>query len=256
MHCPNCRQHNASTTRFCTACGAVLVESTPQGGRRRVLRPWGLRRSAPLTESPAMPELVAAHRAAQRAATPPRRRVDVVLVCGVAFVGAAGVVAYPFSGSEEAAVARAQERVQVREQVVTIPALATVRETQLAAPALIDVPVTPSRRPAAAKPVTTSGDPTPRAPTPARASDAIPETPSSAPPAEPPVLAVRVDPPRAAPTPAVDRWQPLRDSLAGCGSADGLLQRAMCEQRARLAHCDGQWGEVTLCPAGRTEYGQ
>ena len=57
MHCPTCRHDNPATTRFCSACGAVLVESAPDGGRRRVLRPWGMRRTAPPTISPDMPDL-------------------------------------------------------------------------------------------------------------------------------------------------------------------------------------------------------
>jgi hypothetical protein len=37
---------------------------------------------------------------------------------------------------------------------------------------------------------------------------------------------------------------------------DGLIERAVCEQGARLANCDGYWGTVALCPAGRSDYGQ
>ena len=62
-------------------------------------------------------------------------------------------------------------------------------------------------------------------------------------------------PPVTVARPAPDRWQALRDQLGGC-VALGLFERAMCEQRARLQHCDGYWGHVGLCPAGRTEFGQ
>jgi hypothetical protein len=55
--------------------------------------------------------------------------------------------------------------------------------------------------------------------------------------------------------PAADRWQPLRDALGRCDGR-GMIERAMCEQGARLAHCDGYWGNAPLCPAGRTEFGQ
>jgi hypothetical protein len=61
----------------------------------------------------------------------------------------------------------------------------------------------------------------------------------------------------AAPPPAPverDRWQDLRTALAGCGSL-GLLERATCEQGARIAHCDRYWGLVPQCPVGRTDYG-
>ena len=96
MHCPHCRCVNAATTRFCIECGAVLVESTPGGGRRRVLRPWGLRSSAPLTESPALPEMAAARKA--RRATGSRKRPLFKVATGVVgIVALSGVIAYPYS---------------------------------------------------------------------------------------------------------------------------------------------------------------
>jgi hypothetical protein len=254
MHCPNCRESNAATTRFCTACGAGLVENAPGGGRRRVLRPWGLRRSAPLTESPAMPDLAQARAAALRANNRAKPRFDVLVVCGLAIVGAAGVVAYPFTiTAEMARPAAADERTVAQEALVTVTGISTVRETQLASPALLEPPPAP---PPAVKPkpvVQPPAEPAERKVSPARTDPApVLEPPPAAPPPslEPPVVAERTV---VAPT---DRWQPLRAQLAACGTADGVFQRAMCEQGARLKHCDGQWGETPLCPAGRTEYGQ
>jgi hypothetical protein len=58
------------------------------------------------------------------------------------------------------------------------------------------------------------------------------------------------------PQPVPDRWQPLRSALAQCGTANGLIARAMCEQEARLTHCEGYWGLVAVCPTTRSEYGQ
>ncbi|HEX9301944.1 MAG TPA: hypothetical protein VF959_06295 [Casimicrobiaceae bacterium] len=42
----------------------------------------------------------------------------------------------------------------------------------------------------------------------------------------------------------------LNDALARCVGQD-LIQRAVCEQRARLQHCEGYWGQVPQCPGGR-----
>lgn len=255
MHCPNCRENNASTTRFCTACGAVLVENTPGGGRRRVLRPWGLLRSAPLTESPAMPELREARAAALRSQGKSRPRLGVLAVCGIAIVGAAGVVAYPFTISPElAAPSVADERPLGEERVVTVPAISKVRETPMAAPALLEPPPSP---PPAVKPkpvIQPPAEPVERKLPPPRIESA-PVVEPVAPPPQPRVEAPAVveRPVAAAP---VDRWQALRSDLAACGAVDGLFQRAMCEQGSRLRHCDGQWGVTPLCPPGRTEYGQ
>jgi hypothetical protein len=256
MHCPNCRESNAATTRFCTACGAVLVENTPGGGRRRVLRPWGLRRSAPPTESPAMPDMAEARTAALRANGRARPRFDVVVVCGLAIVGAAGVVAYPFTSTHELArpdVADASPALQ-EATIVTVPAISSVRETQLASPALLEPPPAP---PSAVKP-----KPVVQPPAEPAERKAPPQIVEPAPVvvAPEPMPAPRVEPRAASERPVaaapVDRWQPLRAQLAACGAVDGLFQRAMCEQGARLAHCEGQWGETPLCPPGRTEYGQ
>jgi hypothetical protein len=64
--------------------------------------------------------------------------------------------------------------------------------------------------------------------------------------------------PSTAPTPpppaavsAPDRWQALRDALAGCGSEPGLLAQSVCAERARLDHCGSYWGHVALCPVAR-----
>ena len=97
MHCPHCRLENAASTRFCTSCGAVLVESTPDGGRRRVLRPWGLGSSAPLTESPAMPDLAAAHVLARDGPAVRVRRLPWMLGGGIGVLAVAGMLAYPYA---------------------------------------------------------------------------------------------------------------------------------------------------------------
>ena len=255
MHCPNCRRDNAATTRFCTSCGAVLVESTPSGGRRRVLRPWGLRHSAPLTESPDMPELAAARQEALRDGRS-GRRIDHMVAAGVTVIVLAGLVVYPYANADETGIGtRIADRPTSRAEAVAVPALSTVRETAIAAPPLVEPSTVAVPKARVVKP---SIEPTTR--------------PAARPAPEPAVVATVLEreavivgdakvaeaPPRAPATPAaaVDPWHALRSTLHTCAASDGLWSRATCEHRARLAHCDGHWGIHALCPSGRTEYGQ
>jgi hypothetical protein len=56
----------------------------------------------------------------------------------------------------------------------------------------------------------------------------------------------------AAPQPA-DRRTQLRERFAQCTMSD-VLEKAFCEQRARVDLCDGLWGSVPQCPPQR-DYG-
>lgn len=275
MHCPNCRDENPSTTRFCVTCGAVLVESTPDGRRRRVLRPWGLRRAAPPTESPAMPEIVAV----MRATAPPRRwsrRLDVRVGAGTAV--AALCFFYSHAGGLER-TALAQAAVESPAEIATATRVVT-QQTVLSAPPLLERAersrqvASPQRelvRPAEAPPAPEARYPgsatvgkslSPRS-APRDTTPAVPDRTAEAVSAPPPAVVAQLPRrpsdtdrvPQAA-SPAADRWQALRDELAGCAARPGWFERATCAQGARLAHCDGYWGDVALCPAGRTEYGQ
>lgn len=250
MHCPHCRRDNAATTRFCVGCGAVLVEEKPGGGRRRVLRPWGLRKSAPLTISPD----VSGH-----APPPPEEdgpfRTDLWLAGAVVGVLALGSVLYPaLRGPAASRAAGVDAGLAVAPPRAAAPA---VREVRVAAPALVEARTLPA--PPAAVPVAAA--PAPARPTVARHAPAVVPV-EVAPPRETAVAEVRAVEPAAVPpaaparaAPAPDRWQALRDELGRCAPL-GLLDRAMCEQHARLSRCDGYWGHAELCPAGRTEYGQ
>lgn len=260
MHCPHCRLENAATTRFCTSCGAVLVESTSDGGRRRVLRPWGLRSIAPLTESPAMPEVAAAHVAAQDGnSRPPGRRLDLVFAVGVAVAAVAGMLAYPYANADESRTVAYAPGVTI-ESTVDLPAVSAVRETRLTAPPLAEPRQgQASRTPPVLKPraapaaASESRDASSRAGAsrgelampvayPAAARDLILGDGQSVDPSVPMQIAE-----------PMDRWQPLRDALAACAAQSGVLARAVCEERARIAGCDSYWGHVALCPAARSD---
>jgi hypothetical protein len=254
MHCPHCRCDNAATTRFCIECGAVLVESTPGGGRRRVLRPWGLRSSAPLTESPALPEMAAARKAARRASRGSRRPLYKIAAGIAGIVALSGVIAYPYTLREELSSFRGEEvTVKAEPQFVAIADLTAVKE-RLPGVTADPEPIPDAGAPAPKSPASVV-EPAPRAPSRPPPVELTPSIVREPPTAEQPVEATpspQPEPPRI-PT---DPWQPLRDALNACGRVQGLWDRATCEQRARLASCDGHWGAVSLCPAGRTEFGQ
>lgn len=222
-----------------------------------MLRPWGLRSSAPLTVSPDMPDLAAARHAARQANGSIGRRVDLMFAGGVALVAVAGLLVYPYAIADAPRGVRVDERPSARAaDVVMVPTITTVRESQFASPPLRE----PSSVPAPA--------PKPVAATPANEAAAR----SAAKPVTPPAVAaatplqdavtaaasrVEVAAPAGAPIPSpVDPWQPLRDALGACSRSAGVWARATCEQGARLAYCDGYWGSVALCPAGRTDHGQ
>jgi len=259
MHCPTCRHDNPATTRFCCACGAVLVESAPDGRRRRVLRPWGLRRSAPPTISPDMPDLLGAQERIDRTRLDPTARFDLWVVVGL--IVALAATAW-FSGKlrsvQEPARDPAAHFVAGSSIYVSASAPTLVQEARLKTPPLVDVP--PPPRPLGGATPRVSDAPSAPARSAARSAPPLPVVPP-----EPPRDSVAVDlgseslppaPAPARPPPVADRWQPLRSALANCAAVDGVFARATCEQEARVVHCRGFWGLVAVCPAVRTEYGQ
>jgi len=261
MHCPNCREDNAPMTRFCTSCGAVLVEEAPGGGRRRVLRPWGLRNSAPLTISPDLPDLVLSPIVDERRAW----RMDLGLAGAVIAMVVLVAALHPWLRRAAAEpTSRVDERVVAAPVAMSVATPPIVHETRLAAPALVErapANVRPDAIPAkaAVSPPATAIAPRPSG---ARGLPAVPVTY-----AMPPREAILGDGqgvnspdapgPEAVSVPAAepDRWQVLRSELHRCQPL-GLFDRATCEQRARLAHCDSYWGHVALCPSQRAESGR
>ncbi|HEX4883634.1 MAG TPA: zinc ribbon domain-containing protein, partial [Casimicrobiaceae bacterium] len=207
MHCPTCREENAPTTRFCTSCGAVLVEEAPGGGRRRVLRPWGLRRSAPPTVSPDFPDVTGGGVA--RPATGPARaagpalRVDLWLSGAVVAVLSAVAVLHPgLQASESRPAPLNAETLVAAPAVVTIPLAPVVAEARLASPALVEATrpkeSEPKREPAA--PVRRSREPVVAVAIYAPAAVPVPEPVAVA--AAAPVAPMPARPP-------ADRWQGL-----------------------------------------------
>ncbi|HVE48390.1 MAG TPA: zinc ribbon domain-containing protein [Casimicrobiaceae bacterium] len=240
MNCPTCRHDNEKTTRFCTSCGAVLVENMLDGSRRRVLRPWGLAADAPITIAPdpgEMPEIDAALRA-HRSRSASTRRAPVVV--GSVIAALAGMFLFAY--------ARGVERTPI-----ALPS--TVVETTLHHAALERLVVSPPLieplpAPRLAQP-SQRRETRDRNLTPAPAVDLAPAEPIVR---DTPVVAAEVPP--SAPAPPPDRGRLLEDALARCAGLGNVFQRAACENGARNAHCEERWGQVALCPATGTESSQ
>jgi hypothetical protein len=214
-----------------------------------------MRRTAPPTISPDMPDL-ADDPAALRPAADVSSRIDFWIVAGlvlavIAATWLAGRVR-PAAPESAAAVPAVAQRLP---SYVTVAMPPMVQAARLKAPPLVEVPPAQSPSQPPAKPRAASATAARAAP-PAAAVVATPTIDAASEPArpEPAPLVVAVAP--SSPPPAADRWQPLRSAVARCASISGLIPRALCEQEARLAHCDGFWGVVPACPVQRTEYGQ
>lgn len=203
-----------------------------------------------------MPEIAAAHRAGQPGAR--RSRLDLRVAGGIGLIAIAGLLVYPYANADEAPVSSARSGAKTPEPptVVSVATMSAVREAPMAAPPLTlpYVPrpdrqegskvASPSAQRIASRPAPTIVAAPPLEP-------AQPVGVSDAPPRDDP-------PPQPAPPPAppADPLQALKNALGACGRLTGVFERAMCEQRARLDQCDGYWGAVALCPAGRTDQGQ
>jgi hypothetical protein len=108
-----------------------------------------------------------------------------------------------------------------------------------------DMPPPPRPRPAA-KP----------APSPVIAQ--LPETTSPLNAVPPPPVVEPAPPPAPAPraAPPPDRSQLINAGFGQC-PRDNVIATAVCEQGVRLKYCEGYWGLLAQCPAGRAnDYGQ
>jgi hypothetical protein len=246
----------------------VLVESAPDGRRRRVLRPWGLPRSAPLAMARGSPGRWAAGNAAGLAAadTPTRAERWIVAALVLIVFGAVVVHDAPEVGNDS------MESTSTRRSV----SLAFL--SKLAAPPILDAivleapPLRESDSLQRGEPAVPRPDPN-RIPRGARAAstatldvlarNAAPAvggqtTASRVPSLEDRGAATTLPAWRDGATVAApgERWRSLDTALASCGEVGGAIPRAFCEQEARLLHCDGFWGMVADCPVTRSEYGQ
>lgn len=226
-----------------------------------MLRPWGMRRTAPPTISPDMPDLADAAIPTRGTRLDPAVRFDFWIVGGLVVVLVAVALVNGATRSSRNAAHDASAQVAAGSAAyvsATTPAI--VQEARLKAPPLVDVSTAATQAPPVTPRVTTAAPLPARGP--ARGPVAIPVVLAAQPgeavvdvgrgEAPPPPVA----PVQALPPPVSDRWQPLKSALAQCGSVNGAIGRAMCEQEARLAHCEGFWGLVAVCPTTRSEYGQ
>ena len=247
MHCPYCRETNAPTTRFCTSCGAVLVEEAPGGGPSPRPAPLGtaqerapdhLARHAPAGRAGAVGTRSCARgRARRRMVRRRHRRPDGLggdRVSGGRPLHHGDGIGHHDAGLDDRASAGPGSR-----SVAGRPAPRRSASDRRAAPPRIDRHRIPRSEPrkAAARPAASAPTVQPAAPreavivAEARLPEPVPQAAAAAPAAKP------------------DRWQSLRGELAGCRSL-GLLQKAVCEQGARVLALPGALGPPRPLPRG------
>jgi hypothetical protein len=257
VNCEFCGSIVLPGAKLCGACRSALkrARNDPQS----ILEPLARRASDTLQRrksrrSPADGDDHAAmipapvRTTARRSATPAIAGVFAVVAC---------IIGYALLQHLDGG-ARADPAVQAAEPVVAASApSATMQpanpEPGATAESTADPAIAPIVQPAGIEPESV---PHPAAkPKRIRAKDAQPVVPppvvesqpvtlSTPPPASAPVVKAPAAPP--------DRRALLRTAIGKC---DGeTLEKAFCEQRARLDLCDGLWGTVPQCPAQR-DYG-
>jgi hypothetical protein len=264
MNCTICGKGTAHGTLLCRPCKAALkrarqltVQDLPQRPSRA--RGKGARRHVPVEASTGIDALQRPLRSDHAA------RLLLGTVAIAALVGAAYVAAREFAGRsaiQHAPPALVAQPASPEPTPVIAAAAAEPMSARL--PALASVPeltssppVPPNARPGSPTSVITAlaHPPAPRsthetrAPEPARAADAVyppvdsfgPLAEASKPMPTPPLAAA----PPAPPPP--DRWQTMSDALTRCAS-EGGFSGFICDQRVRLASCEGYWGRVAQCP--------
>lgn len=272
MKCTICGHSTLPGAMLCGPCRAALkrarylsvqdaAPSSMMQARSRRSRARVAATASPLA-SPSAAKVLAAHTAATLSATAaatPGMPLWRTLAIAVAAVAALGVVAYMGQAPARDPVPVAQPAAPAGTRVVNVGAMpapvnAGTAGAQAAPPATNSVLVSSSPAdeapPPASKPARTQRVP---ASAPARPADStmlsagtagaayemVPEPPRPAPIAPPA--------PAAAPPPPPDRWQTMRDDLARC-DREGGVGGFICDQRVRLATCEGYWGRVPQCP--------
>lgn len=241
MKCSVCGSESNADARFCSNCGTMLnpaadtLFKTPAGAHP------GAAASPPSPESGTGTPL-----------TSPRTN-PVGLLVVLAAVAVLGYFAYRVlmpgdAATESAPQAPPSTQATQPGTAASPPASEPARE-----PALVpsrepvtgptaEPPAAAPKAPAAPRPRAPSRKPAPQPPAASAATPAVavpaPEPTSPAPPAAPP---------------KPNRITQLNDALARCAGQD-LIARAVCEQRARLQHCEGYWGQVPQCPGGRSNF--
>ena len=262
MKCTICGKRTSQGALLCRPCKAALkrarqltVQDMPQRPSRA--RAKGARRDVPAEPSTGIDALRRPLRSDHAA------RLLLGTVAVVALVGAAYVAAREFvvratiSHTPPALVAppAAPEPMPVigaapvESMSAPLPALATVPELTSSPPVPPNArPGSPTREVAAVAhpPVPRSAHETPMVEPPRAADAAYPPLDSFGPLAQAPKP---IPPPAAAPPapPPPDRWQAMSDALTRCAN-EGGLSGFICDQRVRLASCEGYWGRVAQCP--------
>lgn len=260
--CSICGQQARPGAKLCLACKAALKRARQETVSELVPLPrrsHARRKTAPRENDrrPAAPAVSSQGRPATPA-KPRLRRRDAIAVGVCAAV--LGLVVYVEAPDWRTRSSRSPLPVpQLAPAPTGAPAPAAGGSSNVELPSAIPAPTTVERD-------DIPGGPTemvaPTKPTGLRAppvsANAAPSVPDTAPAAallptvEVPPLTVVPEPapppvPRAPPRP--DRWQILQETIAGCGR-EGFFDGVVCEQKARLAACDGYWGQVPQCPSG------
>ncbi len=243
MKCSVCGSESNADARFCANCGAKV-----NPGAETLFK-------TPVSPPPAAAAPVSDAGADASAAPRATNLVPVLLVLAALVV--VGYFAYraqmpeasprESTAAEPAAPRTAPSAEAVQSGSRANPSASESAKSETAGappprPATTEPPAAVSRASAPARPKAPTRTAAPKRP-------AV-ETNAPAPPAMAVAIPEPVAPAPPAPPPKPERIVQLNDALARCVGQD-LIQRAVCEQRARLQHCEGYWGQVPQCPGGR-----
>jgi len=263
MKCTICGSGTSHGTLLCRPCKAALKRARQLTVQELPQRPSRARRRGVLRDTPTEPST--GIDALQRPLRSDRAaRLLLVTVAVAALAGAAYVAAREFVG--RSAIHHAPPALVAQPaspEPAPVTAAPAAEPTGAPFPALASVPELTSSPPvppnahrgspasvmtALAHPHAPRSTNETRAAAPAFAADAVyPPLDSFGPPEAP--KPTPAPPPAAVPPapPPPDRWQTMSDALTRCAS-EGGFSGFICDQRVRLASCDGYWGRVAQCP--------